>query len=288
MKAIYKREVCAYFHAMTGWVFTAVVTAFTGIYFLSYNLSYGDPYFSTALNASLFVMLVMVPILTMRSMADERRSRTDQLLLTAPVSVGAMVWAKYLAMLTVLAVPTAIAALCPLIIRLNGTAFLAADYGTLLAFFLLGAVQIAVGEFISSLTESQSIAAVGTFAALLCLFLWEGLVSFLPVTAMGSLVGILVIALFLALGVTALTGSWKPGAAVLAVSWGAAIGVYVWDADRFAGLLPDLFGRFSLLAAFDSFAVDHVFDLSGVVLYVTLALLALFLTVQVVQKRRWS
>lgn len=242
MKAIYKREVCAYFHAMTGWVFTAVVTAFTGIYFLSYNLSYGDPYFSTALNASLFVMLVMVPILTMRSMADERRSRTDQLLLTAPVSVGAMVWAKYLAMLTVLAVPTAIAALCPLIIRLNGTAFLAADYGTLLAFFLLGAVQIAVGEFISSLTESQSIAAVGTFAALLCLFLWEGLVSFLPVTAMGSLVG----------------------------------------------LLPDLFGRFSLLAAFDSFAVDHVFDLSGVVLYVTLALLALFLTVQVVQKRRWS
>ena len=81
MKAIYKREVCAYFHAMTGWVFTAVVTAFTGIYFLSYNLSYGDPYFSTALNASLFVMLGMVPVLTMRSMADERRSRTDQLLL---------------------------------------------------------------------------------------------------------------------------------------------------------------------------------------------------------------
>lgn len=288
MKAIYKREVQAYFHSMTGWVFTAVVTAFTGIYFLSYNLSYGDPYFSTALNASLFVMLVMVPILTMRSMADERRSRTDQLLLTAPVSVTGMVAAKYLAMLTVLAAPTAIAALCPLIIRLNGTAFLAADYGTLLAFFLLGAVQIAVGQFISSLTESQSIAAVGTFAALLCLFLWEGLVSFLPVTAMGSLVGLLVITAFLALGVSALTGSWKPGAVVLAAGWAATIGAYVWDSEKFSGLLPDLFGRFSLITAFDNFATDHVFDVSGVVLYVTLALLALFLTVQVVQKRRWS
>ena len=75
---------------------------------------------------------------------------------------------------------------------------------------------------------------------------------------------------------------------MLAAGWAATIGAYVWDSDQFSGLLPDLFGRFSLITAFDNFALDHVFDISGVVLYVTLALLALFLTVQVVQKRRWS
>ena len=133
-----------------------------------------------ALKSSLFIFMVVIPILTMRSMADERHTKTDQLLLTAPVSVTAVVLGKYFAMLTVFAVPVAIACLCPSIIALNGTAFLLADYGAILAFFLLGAVEIAVGMLISSLTESQIIAAVGTFGLLLLLYLWDGLVGFLP------------------------------------------------------------------------------------------------------------
>ena len=183
MLAIYKREVASYFNSMVGWVFTAVLTVFIGIYFFVYNLFNGYPYFSLSLSYTLFVFMMIVPILTMRSMAEERHSKTDQLLLTAPVSVSAMVMGKYLAMLTVFAVPTAIACLCPLIIALNGSSFLLADYGSILAFFLLGAVEIAVGLLISALTESQLIAAVGTFGILLVLYLWEGLVSFLPSSA---------------------------------------------------------------------------------------------------------
>ena len=187
MKAIYKREVSSYFNSMIGWIFVAVLTVFIGIYFFAYNLFQGYPYFSLSLGSSLFIFMVVVPILTMRSMADERHTKTDQLLLTAPVSVTAVVLGKYFAMLTVFAVPVAIACLCPLIIALNGTAFLLADYGAILAFFLLGAVEIAVGMLISSLTESQIIAAVGTFGLLLLLYLWDGLVGFLPSTAVGSL-----------------------------------------------------------------------------------------------------
>ena len=160
MKAIYKREVSSYFNSMIGWIFVAVLTVFIGIYFFAYNLFQGYPYFSLSLGSSLFIFMVVVPILTMRSMADERHTKTDQLLLTAPVSVTAVVLGKYFAMLTVFAVPVAIACLCPLIIALNGTAFLLADYGAILAFFLLGAVEIAVGMLISSLTESQIIAGV--------------------------------------------------------------------------------------------------------------------------------
>ena len=207
MKAIYKREVSSYFNSMIGWIFVAVLTVFIGIYFFAYNLFQGYPYFSLSLGSSLFIFMVVVPILTMRSMADERHTKTDQLLLTAPVSVTAVVLGKYFAMLTVFAVPVAIACLCPLIIALNGTAFLLADYGAILAFFLLGAVEIAVGMLISSLTESQIIAAVGTFGLLLLLYLWDGLVGFLPSTAVGSLLGFFVVLILVCFLINALSNN---------------------------------------------------------------------------------
>lgn len=288
MKAIYKRELSSYFNSMIGWVFCAVVTVFIGIYFMVYNLFSGYPYFSTALSAVLFVLMIAVPVLTMKSMAEERHSRTDQLLLTAPVSLTGVVLGKYLALLTVFAVPVGLSCLCPLIIKLNGAAFLAADYGTILAFFLLGAVEIAVGLLVSTLTESQIIAAVGTFALLLILFLWDGLVSFLPVSAIGSLGGLLVILVLLCFLINALGSNWKVTAGVLAVGGVACVGCYLADSSRFENLLPDVLGRFSLTAAFDTFATDHVFDLTAVALYVSLAVLLIFLTVQVLQKRRWS
>lgn len=288
MTAIYKREVASYFNSMTGWLFTAVLTVFIGIYFFVYNLFNGYPYFSMSLSYTLFVFMVVVPILTMRSMAEERRSRTDQLLLTAPVSVTGVVMGKYLAMLTVFALPTAIACLCPLIIALNGSSFLLADYGTILAFFLLGAVEIAVGLLVSALTESQLIAAVGTFGILLVLYLWDGLASFLPTSASGSLLGLLAALILVCFLLNALSDNWKITAGTLAVGAAVIAGFYIKDSSAFAGLLPDVLGKFSLITAFDSFASDHVFDLRGVLLYLSLCALLVFLTVQVVQKRRWN
>lgn len=288
MRAIYKRELSSYFNSMVGWVFTAVLTVFIGIYFFVYNLFNGYPYFSLSLSYTLFIFMVIVPILTMRSMAEERLTKTDQLLLTAPVSVSGIVMGKYLAMLTVFAVPTAIACLCPLIIALNGSSFLLADYGTILAFFLLGAVEIAVGLLISALTESQLIAAVGTFGILLVLYLWEGLVSFLPSDASGSLLGLLVVLILVCFLLNALSNNWKVTAGVLVVGAAVIIGFYIKDSSAFAGLLPDVLGRFSLIGTFDSFASDHVFDLRGILLYLSLGALLVFLTVQVVQKRRWN
>ena len=193
MKAIYERELKSYFYSMTGYVFIAFVTMFIGIYFMVYNMINGYPYFSYTLSSTLMRLMIAVPILTMRSMSDERRSRTDQMLLTAPVSVWDIVLGKYLSMVTIFAIPMAIACLCPLIIKANGTAYLAEDYASILAFFLMGCVYIAIGLFISSLTESQLIAAAGTFGILLLLILWPGLLNFLPTTAYGSLAGLLIL-----------------------------------------------------------------------------------------------
>lgn len=187
MKAIYKRELRSYFNSMVGYVFVAALTFFVGIFFLANNLYSGYPKFSATLGNVLLILIICVSILTMRSMAEERHSRTDQMLLTYPVSLGGVVMGKYLAMVTVLAIPTALFCLCPLIIEATGTAYLLQDYAALLAFFLIGCVFIAVGMFISALTESQIIAAVGTFAALLVLYFWSSLISFLPDSVSGVL-----------------------------------------------------------------------------------------------------
>ena len=234
MSAIYKRELNSYFNSMIGYVFIAVLVFFTGVYFMAYNLYNGLPQFSYTLYSLMSILMFVTPLLTMKSMAEERRSRTDQLLLTAPVSLAGVVMGKFFAMVTVFLVPVVLMAFCPLVIALNGEARLLSDYAALLAFFLMGCVFLAIGMFLSSLTESQIIAAVSTFAVLLLLFLWDDLVSFLP---------------------AALSG---------------------------------LLSAFSFNQVFTNFAQYSVFDLKGLVLYFTLMFLFLFLTVQTLQKRRWT
>ena len=136
MTAIYKRELSCYFNSMIGYVFVAVLIFFTGIYFMAYNLYNGLPQFSYTLYSLMSILLITIPILTMKSMAEERHSRTDQLLLTSPVTLTGVVLGKYFAMVTVFLIPVALMAFCPLIIAMNGEARLLSDYAALFAFFL--------------------------------------------------------------------------------------------------------------------------------------------------------
>lgn len=155
MLAIYKRELKSYFQSMVGCVFVAFLLVFTGIYFVAYNLSAGYPYFSYSLAGSLIVFIVGIPLITMRSFSEERKNKTDQLLLTAPVSLWKVVLGKYLAMITVIGIPSVIFCIYPLIIKSQGTAYLGVDYISILVFFLLGCVFAAIGMFLSSLTEKS-------------------------------------------------------------------------------------------------------------------------------------
>ena len=281
MRAIYKRELKSYFCSMTGYVFIAFMTTFMGIYFMVYNMINGYPYFSYTLNSILMILMIAVPILTMRSMSDEHRARTDQLLLTSPVSVWGIVMGKFLSMVTILAVPMAIACLCPLIIRSAGTAYLTEDYASILAFFLLGCVYIAIGLFISSLTESQLIAAAGTFGILLLSILWPGLLNFIPAAASGSLVGFLILWTLVCFILYRLTGLEAAGAAVL-------IGTFFVKQSMFERALTGLLGKIVLTDVFDGIVSSHMLDVSGLVYYLSVAGILLFLTVQSIEKRRWS
>lgn len=166
MLAIYKKELRSYFHSFIGCLFVGVSLFFIGLYYFVYCLLYGYPYFSYVINSVVVVFMLTVPVLTMRIMAEERRSKTDQLILTAPVSVSRIVLGKFLALLTILAIPTAVSAVYPLILLRFGSVPLGECYLALLAFFLYGAVSIAIGLLVSSLTESQVIAAVLGFVLL--------------------------------------------------------------------------------------------------------------------------
>lgn len=288
MAAIYKRELKSYFYSMTGCIFIAFMTLFLGIYFMSYNLGSGYPYFSFSLTGMLSIMMFSIPVLTMRSLSDERRSRTDQLLLTSPVSVTGIVLGKYLSMITVFAATVLVAALCPLIIMANGTAYLAADYASLLAYFLLGCVYISIGLFLSSLTESQIIAAVSTFGVLLLLFLWPSLMMFLPAAASGCAVGFFLIWTAAVLIILRIT-DWAALGFVLEAAGAAVLAVlYFAKPSLLEHSLSDVLGKLAFTDVFQTFVADHILDIGGLLLYVSTIIFFIFLTVLSVEKRRWS
>lgn len=175
MIAIYKRELKSYFHSVIGHLFIAATLFFIGLYFTVYNLFNGYPYISYAISSVVFLFLISVPILTMRILAEEKKQKTDQLILTAPVGIGQIVMGKFFALLTIFAIPTAVTCIYPLILTKFGTVPLGESYVAILGFFLYGAACIAIGVFISSLTESTVIAAVLTFAVLFVTYVMSGL-----------------------------------------------------------------------------------------------------------------
>nr|WP_296093642.1 ABC transporter permease [uncultured Dorea sp.] len=288
MIAIYKRELRSYFRSMIGYVFIAFLVAYTGIYFLAYNLNYGYPYFSYVLSGIMFVYLVAIPILTMRCFAEDKKNRTDQMLLTAPVSLFKIVLGKYLAMVTIMAIPCLIYLIFPLIIKAQGTAYILVDYLAILVFFLLGCVYIAIGMFISSLTESVIIAAIGTFGILLLTYLWSGILNFIPSAAWANAVAVAVLLSLVVLAVWNMTRNIVISGALELIVVAGTIITYVAKKSLFESLLSTFLGKLELTEVFSNIADNHLLDVSGIILYLSLIVLFFFLTMQMIQKRRWS
>ena len=288
MLAIYKREFKSYFYSMTGSIFIAFLTFMTGIYFMAYNLNSGYPYFSYTLSGSLIVFIVGIPLITMRSFSEERKNKTDQLLLTAPVSLGKIVMGKYLAMVTVIAIPNVIFCIFPLIIKSQGTAYLTVDYISIAVFFLLGCVYAAIGMFLSSLTESQIIAFISTFGILLVLYLWDGILSMLPSSAISGLVGILIVVTIVAFYVWHMTGNAVISGAIEVIGAAASIIVFVVKQELYENLLTNLLGRLALANVFTDITENSIVDVTGIALYLSIIAVFVFLTIQSIQKRRWS
>ena len=288
MGAIYRKELRGYFTSVIGFLVVAALLLFIGVYFTAYNLNYGYPSFSYALVSVALIIIIAVPLLTMRSLAEERKNRTDQLLLTAPVSVGSMVFAKWLSMMTVIAIPLAVSCTCPLLILAAGAGTPLVDYCTIFAFLCMCGVYVAIGEWISSMTENQIVAAVLTVAALLLLYLWDNLVAFIPATSTASYIFLIAATALLCVASHTFTRNVLITVIIVVAGVAASTAVYLILGDRIANLATNVLGSFSMMKPLSNFANYSIFDVRGIILYLSLAALFLFMTVQTVQKRRWS
>lgn len=236
MFAIYKRELKSYFRSFIGLLFIAVTLFFIGLYFFVNNMLNGYPYFSYSVSSVMIMFFIAVPVLTMRILAEERKNKTDQLILTAPVSVGGIVMGKFLALLTIYAIPTAVICVYPVIMSRFGTVPMANAYVAILGFFLYGMLAIAIGVMVSSLTESQVISSVLTFIILFLMYMMTAICGLISST--GNLLTKLLSCLD--------------------------------TSTPYANML------------------NGTLDLKSVVYFVSMTVLALFLTVQFIQKRRYS
>lgn len=288
MKAIYKRELQSYLQNMTGVVFIAFLCGFVGVYFMALNLSYGYPYFSYTLTSVIFILMIAIPLLTMRSFAEDRKNKTDQLLLTSPVSLTSIVLGKYFSMVTIFAIPVVVFCFYPLIIKAQGTAYLKADYCSIFMFFLLGCVYIAIGMFLSALTESQIIAVISTFGVLLVVYLWDGLSSFMPSSASGNAVALGILWSVATLTVYQIMKNWIVSIILEILGVAAIVITYIVKSSLFENLLSNVMSKLSLITVFSDVTGNQIFDVSGIVLYLTVIGLFIFLTTQSIQKRRWS
>lgn len=287
MTAIYEREMRSYAHGVAGYVFCAFLLLFAGIYTMVLNLRSGYAQFEYVLSNMSFIYLIAVPVLTMRSLAEERRSKTDQLLYALPMSMTKIVLGKFLSMVTVLAIPTLIMALYPLILSSFGTVNLKGAYGALIGFFLLGAALISIGLFLSSLTESQVVAAVGTLVVLLIQYFLASLTSYLGTTAAASMTAFMVLIFLVAVITALLTKNYIVAALVFILGEGALCVVAFTNSDLLAGSFPAILEALGLFSRFDTF-VNGIFDLEAVVFYLSVIGVFLFLTTQAMEKRRWN
>ena len=287
MLSVYKHEVRGYFSGMTGFVFGAFLLFFCGIFTMLHNLKSMFANFEFALGDMTLVFLIAIPILTMRVIAEERRNKTDQLLYALPITMTQVVVGKFLALLTTMLLPVAIIAFYPLLLSAYGEVPLVTAYNALLGFFLLGASLMSIGLFISSITDSQAVAAGVCFAVMLVNYFLATLAGFLPTSAIASYLA------FAALLLIAVVLFWymtKNKFVSLIACTVTQCGMLVWyllNESFFEGAFQKLIGQLSLFQRFYVF-INGFCDLTGVVYFLSVIFFFVYLTVQSMEKRRWS
>ncbi len=236
MLAIYKRELKSLLHNIIGWIYLAVLICTFGFFFYAYNLRAGYVYLSYPISWMCIISIPAISILTMRALSEERRNKTDQLILTSPVTVGKMVVAKFLSISTIFVIPVLVMCIAPLIMLIFGEVPLPEVYLTVFSYFLYGEACIAIGVFASSLTESQIISAIVTFLLLFLGYMMQSITSILFSSS---------------------------------------------------NIITKILGCYDLISPMETFA-DGILDITGVIYYISLCAIFLFLATQVIQKRRWT
>lgn len=234
MFAIFKRELRAYFTSPLGYVFLAIFYAFSGLFFYISALSVGSTDISSVFLMMFMVLMIFVPLLTMRLLSEDKKQKTDQLTLTAPVSLLSIVMGKFLAAYAIFAIGVAVMPVYGFVMSTFATVSWLPIWGNTVGLLLLGGIFVSIGLFVSSLTENQMIAAIGGFFINLMILLMNTLTSALP-----------------------------------------------------SGFFRDVLSSISVYSRYSQIT-NGIFSLSSLIFFISVIFIFLFLTVRVLEKRRWA
>ncbi|MFP4642837.1 MAG: ABC transporter permease [Spirochaetales bacterium] len=287
MGAVYRRELMAYIRTPVGAVYTGLFLLLAGYFFVSGHLLTGSSFYTTYMQNILFLHLLTVPLLTMRLLSEEYGRGTDKLLLSAPVSVSAVVVGKYLAACTVFLVTVLFTLVYAAIVAVYGDLAVGEVVGAYLGYVLLGACFIAVGLFVGGQVESQVNAAFLTFVALLALWLIDGIREIAPSDERSGLLFVLALISLAGVNIYAVTTSARLSAGI-AVAAGLVAGLlYLGESSLFTDLISRTLLAISPVDRYPEFRLG-IIRLSSLVFYVSFAGVFVFLTIQNMERRRWT
>ena len=287
MTAVFKHELHMMFSSLTAYVYGLFSLLAVGIYMMYYNLSIGYANFEYVFAGASFALLIMIPIITMRIIAEEKKQKTDQLLYSLPISTTQIVTGKFLAVLATAALPLVIVVAYPIILSKYGNVYLPTSWGALFGYIMLTAALLSMGIFISSITESQAMAAGICFAAMVLNYYMVTLAEYATSSAYGSLVALLILEVILGFLIRHMTGNEILAQGIGGVTMVATAGAYIYNSGWFEGLFPKILENLSVYERFYEF-VDGVFDYTHVVYFISVIVFFLFLTVQSLEKRRYN
>lgn len=287
MIAVLEHELKTYFRSLTAYIFGAALLAFIGVGAMIYNLQAAVSNFEFVFSFGSLIFVIIIPILTMRVLAEERKQKTDQLLYSLPITTTQVILGKFFALLTVYLLPLCVVCVYPLIFSQYGQVYLLTSYGSIAAFFMLGAALIAMGVFISSLTENQGLAAGICILAILLNYFSVKLADYISGTPWGSLIVLFVLSVLIGLLVHHLTRNENLAIGIIAVLFVILIVLSYVNISIFEGLLPLAMRKLSLFERLNVF-VNGVFDLTGIFYYLSCIVFFLFLSVQSLEKRRYN
>lgn len=287
MLAVFSKELRTYFTTPIGYIFMGVFLLISGILFTISNVFAMNSDYSSFLGSLIFIFLLVIPLLTMKILSEEKRQKTDQLLLTAPIATGKVIAGKFLAALTLYLITMSLTFLYPLFLSFHGKLDTAQIIGTYIGFFLLGASFISIGIFVSSLTDSQASAAILTFCVLIITWIIDFLGGFMP----QSIPSGVIFALIIIIGASAwMYNATKniPAAVLIGLTGLVLTGlIYLISKELFINLIARTFSWFSLTRRFSDFPMG-ILKLDAVIYYLSFCGFFLFLTTQRVEKQRWS
>jgi len=287
MIAVLSRELRTYFQTPTGYIFMGLFLLVSGFFFTLGNLISGSSYFTSFLQSILFIYLLAIPLLTMRLLSEERRQKTDQLLLTSPITVTDIVLGKFFAAFIVFLLTLLVTVLYAVVVGIFGDLAVWQTVGGYIGFSLLGASFISVGILISAVSESQVSAAFFTFFALLLIWFLNLVKSVAPIDPVSSTIFAAVVVVGLAAFFFANTKSWIASGAVVIVGAATIVVLHLFSPNVFDGLIAEVLDWFSLLERFDAFTLGLV-KMEEVVFYLSFTSIFLFVTVRLIEKRRWA